>query len=73
MGTESLFPTVGDGSGLDATGRLYLEEVQLALRNKALLTPRPVSQPGLTGSVGTAEWTGRPSRPCWKKQVSGRM
>ncbi|HEU5330325.1 MAG TPA: sulfite oxidase [Thermomicrobiales bacterium] len=134
MSAEPRFPTIGDGSGLDATDRLYPEELQLASRNKALpleglrydvtpvglhytlvhydipdveadtwrltiggrvrrpltlsfaelqqrpartlrvtlecagngralLAPRPVSQPWLTGAVGTAEWTGTPLRP----------
>src|SRR5437870_9055734 len=30
------FPTVGDGTGLDQTDRLYKEEVQLALRNRGM-------------------------------------
>ncbi|HEY7295940.1 MAG TPA: molybdopterin-dependent oxidoreductase, partial [Dehalococcoidia bacterium] len=34
--TESIFPTVGDGSGLEPDQRLYAEELQLALRNHAL-------------------------------------
>jgi sulfane dehydrogenase subunit SoxC len=29
---------------------------------RALLSPRPLSQPWLTGAVGTAEWTGTPLR-----------
>jgi DMSO/TMAO reductase YedYZ molybdopterin-dependent catalytic subunit len=29
---------------------------------RALLTPRPLSQPWLSGAVGTAEWTGTPLR-----------
>ncbi|MFN0146156.1 MAG: molybdopterin-dependent oxidoreductase, partial [Dehalococcoidia bacterium] len=29
---------------------------------RALLSPRPISQPWLTGAVGTAEWTGIPLR-----------
>jgi sulfane dehydrogenase subunit SoxC len=29
---------------------------------RALLEPRPISQPWLTGAVGTAEWTGTPLR-----------
>src|SRR5207253_8414602 len=29
---------------------------------RALLQPRPISQPWLTGAVGTAEWTGTPLR-----------
>lgn len=30
---------------------------------RALLSPRPISQPWLSGAVGTAEWTGTPLRP----------
>lgn len=30
---------------------------------RALLQPRPLSQPWLTGAVGTAQWTGTPLRP----------
>jgi sulfane dehydrogenase subunit SoxC len=30
---------------------------------RALLSPRPLSQPWLTGAVGTADWTGTPLRP----------
>jgi sulfane dehydrogenase subunit SoxC len=30
---------------------------------RALLVPRPISQPWLSGAVGTAEWTGTPLRP----------
>ncbi len=30
---------------------------------RALLTPRPISQPWINGAVGTAEWTGTPLRP----------
>jgi DMSO/TMAO reductase YedYZ molybdopterin-dependent catalytic subunit len=126
-------PTVGDGSGIEAGRQLHEEELQLALRNKAmplealcydvtptgmhytlihydiplvdpaswrlnlhghvrktlslsleelqqrtvrtlrvtlecagdgraLLQPRPISQPWLTGAIGTAEWTGTPLR-----------
>jgi DMSO/TMAO reductase YedYZ molybdopterin-dependent catalytic subunit len=127
-------PTVGDGSGIEQDERIHPAELQLALRNKAmllealrydvtptgmhytlvhydvpgvdpaswrldlhghlrrplslslddlqrrpsrtlrvtlecagdgraLLQPRPISQPWLTGAVGTAEWTGTPLRP----------
>jgi DMSO/TMAO reductase YedYZ molybdopterin-dependent catalytic subunit len=126
-------PTVGDGSGIEAGRELHQEELQLALRNKAmplealrydvtptgmhytlihydippvdiaswrlqvhglvrktlslsleelqqrpartlrvtlecagdgraLLEPHPISQPWLTGAIGTAEWTGTPLR-----------
>ncbi len=34
--TEDRFPTVGDGSGLTRTDKLYKEEVQLALRNRGM-------------------------------------
>jgi sulfane dehydrogenase subunit SoxC len=131
MLSESVLPTVGDGSGLESDQKIHVEELQLALRNKAqpleglhydvtpiglhytlvhydipivdgttwrldvdgqvqrqlsltlqelqqrpqqtlrvtlqcagdgrvLLHPRPISQPWLTGAVGTAEWTGTP-------------
>lgn len=30
---------------------------------RALLSPRPISQPWLSGAVGSAEWTGTPLRP----------
>jgi DMSO/TMAO reductase YedYZ molybdopterin-dependent catalytic subunit len=130
---EGLFPTVGDGSGLDRDEKHFREEIQLALRNRgmpleglrydvtpvgmhyllthfdipyvdpnmwrlevdglvsktleldldsirrrpavtltvtmecagngrALLNPRPISQPWLVEAVGTAEWTGTPLR-----------
>lgn len=126
-------PVVGNGSGIEAQELLHQEELQLALRNKAmplealrydvtptgmhytlihydipavvapnwrveigglvgkpvsisledlkrrtsvtrrvtlecagdgraLLEPRPISQPWLTGAIGTAEWTGTPLR-----------
>jgi DMSO/TMAO reductase YedYZ molybdopterin-dependent catalytic subunit len=131
---RSSIPVVGDGSGLESDPRIYPEELQLALRNKAmplealrydvtptgmhytlihydipavdvaswrlevggqvktalsftlaelrqrpartlrvtmecagdgraLLRPRPISQPWFTGGIGTAEWTGTPLRP----------
>ncbi len=34
--TVNYFPTVGDGSGLAQTDRLYTEELQLALRNRGM-------------------------------------
>ena len=34
--------------------------LECAGNGRALLSPRPVSQPWLTGAVGTAEWTGVP-------------
>ena len=36
---------------------------ECAGNGRALLAPRPVSQPWLTEAVGTAEWTGTPLRP----------
>lgn len=37
--------------------------MECAGNGRALLSPRPVSQPWLTGAVGTAEWTGTPLKP----------
>jgi sulfane dehydrogenase subunit SoxC len=37
--------------------------LECAGNGRALLSPRPVSQPWLTGAVGTAEWTGTPLAP----------
>jgi DMSO/TMAO reductase YedYZ molybdopterin-dependent catalytic subunit len=34
--------------------------LECAGNGRALLTPRPISQPWLEGAVGTAEWTGTP-------------
>ncbi|MFY1669132.1 sulfite oxidase [Plantactinospora sp. WMMB334] len=42
------------------TRRVTLE---CAGNGRALLTPRPISQPWLSGAVGTAEWTGTPLAP----------
>jgi DMSO/TMAO reductase YedYZ molybdopterin-dependent catalytic subunit len=42
------------------THRVTLE---CAGNGRALLEPRPVSQPWLSGAVGTAEWTGTPLAP----------
>lgn len=36
--------------------------MECAGNGRALLTPRPISQPWLMGAVGTAEWTGAPLR-----------
>jgi DMSO/TMAO reductase YedYZ molybdopterin-dependent catalytic subunit len=36
--------------------------IECAGDGRALLDPRPLSQPWLTGAVGTAEWTGTPLR-----------
>jgi DMSO/TMAO reductase YedYZ molybdopterin-dependent catalytic subunit len=36
---------------------------ECAGNGRALLSPRPLSQPWLTGAVGTAEWGGTPLRP----------
>jgi DMSO/TMAO reductase YedYZ molybdopterin-dependent catalytic subunit len=44
---------------LDAMPRTTLRvTLECAGNGRALLDPRPVSQPWLTGAVGTAEWTG---------------
>ena len=37
--------------------------LECAGNGRALLEPRPVSQPWLIGAVGTAEWTGMPLAP----------
>jgi sulfane dehydrogenase subunit SoxC len=37
--------------------------LECAGNGRALLQPRPVSQPWLTEAVGTAEWTGTPLAP----------
>jgi DMSO/TMAO reductase YedYZ molybdopterin-dependent catalytic subunit len=37
--------------------------MECAGNGRALLEPRPLSQPWLTGAVGTAEWTGTPLAP----------
>ncbi len=37
--------------------------LECAGNGRALLRPRPVSQPWLTGAVGTADWTGTPLAP----------
>lgn len=37
--------------------------LECAGNGRALLTPRPLSQPWLNEAVGTAEWTGTPLRP----------
>jgi DMSO/TMAO reductase YedYZ molybdopterin-dependent catalytic subunit len=37
--------------------------MECAGNGRALLSPRPVSQPWLRGAVGTAEWTGTPLAP----------
>jgi DMSO/TMAO reductase YedYZ molybdopterin-dependent catalytic subunit len=37
--------------------------LECAGNGRALLEPRPLSQPWLTGAVGTAEWTGTPLAP----------
>ncbi len=36
--------------------------LECAGNGRALLTPRPISQPWLTEAIGTAEWTGTPLR-----------
>ena len=37
--------------------------MECAGNGRALLSPRPISQPWLGEAVGTAEWTGTPLRP----------
>lgn len=37
--------------------------MECAGNGRALLDPRPISQPWLTGALGTAEWTGTPLAP----------
>src|SRR5207253_7917531 len=37
--------------------------LECAGNGRALLAPRPISQPWLTEAVGTAEWTGTPLAP----------
>ena len=44
------------------TSRTVRVTLECAGNGRAGLTPRPVSQPWLTGAVGTAEWTGVPLR-----------
>lgn len=43
--------------------RSLLVTLECAGDGRALLRPRPISQPWLTGAVGTAEWQGTPLRP----------
>ncbi len=40
--------------------RTFAVTLECAGNGRALLAPRPLSQPWLTGAVGTAEWTGTP-------------
>lgn len=46
--------------------------LECAGNGRALLHPRPVSQPWLVEAVGNAEWTGTPSLRCCGRQASGR-
>jgi sulfane dehydrogenase subunit SoxC len=52
---------------LDALRRRPVRTLRVTLEcagdGRALLSPRPLSQPWFTGAVGTAEWTGTPLRP----------
>jgi DMSO/TMAO reductase YedYZ molybdopterin-dependent catalytic subunit len=41
--------------------------IECAGDGRALLSPRPVSQPWLSGAVGTADWTGTPLSPLLKE------
>ncbi|MEE6260956.1 sulfite oxidase [Plantactinospora sonchi] len=50
------------------TRRVTLE---CAGNGRALLTPRPVSQPWLSEAVGTAEWTGTPLAPLLREAGVG--
>ncbi|MEO3744733.1 sulfite oxidase [Plantactinospora sp. B5E13] len=50
------------------TRRVTLE---CAGNGRALLTPRPVSQPWLSEAVGTAEWTGTPLAPLLREAGLG--
>jgi len=53
--------------GLEALQQMATRTLRVTLEcagdGRALLHPRPVSQPWLTGGVGNAEWTGTPLRP----------
>jgi DMSO/TMAO reductase YedYZ molybdopterin-dependent catalytic subunit len=54
-------PAQLDLDGLRARPRRTVRvTLECAGNGRALLQPRPVSQPWLTGAVGTAEWTGTP-------------
>jgi DMSO/TMAO reductase YedYZ molybdopterin-dependent catalytic subunit len=44
------------------TARTLRVTLECAGDGRALLQPRPISQPWLTGAIGTAEWTGTPLR-----------
>jgi DMSO/TMAO reductase YedYZ molybdopterin-dependent catalytic subunit len=53
-----------DLAGLRARPRVtHRVTLECAGNGRALLEPRPVSQPWLTEAVGTAEWTGTPLAP----------
>ncbi|MGI5213684.1 sulfite oxidase [Plantactinospora sp. CA-290183] len=57
-------PMTVDLAGLRARPRVTRRvTLECAGNGRALLTPRPVSQPWLTEAVGTAEWTGTPLAP----------
>lgn len=46
--------------------------LECAGNGRALLHPRPVSQPWLVEAVGNAEWTGTPSHRCCGRRASTR-
>ncbi len=52
--------TLGDLRARPATTRAVT--IECAGNGRALMSPRPLSQPWLTEAVGTAEWTGVPVR-----------
>jgi sulfane dehydrogenase subunit SoxC len=67
--------TLSIGGAVDRTLRLTLDDLRARPRvtsrvtmecagnGRALLTPRPISQPWLADAVGTAEWSGTPLAP----------
>jgi len=61
MLSESVLPTVGDGSGLESDQKIHVEELQLALRNKAL----PLE--GLHYDIPIVDGT------TWRLDVDGRV
>ena len=44
--------------------------MECAGNGRALMEPRPVSQPWHSEAIGTAEWTGTPLGPCSTRQAS---
>jgi sulfane dehydrogenase subunit SoxC len=64
IGGEVRDPLRLDLAGLRARPRVTQRvTLECAGNGRALLDPRPVSQPWLTEAVGTAEWTGTPLAP----------